>query len=407
LALRHKGLAFTVFLGALSALPPLSIDMGLPGFPALEADLGATPSQATQTLSVFLLGFACGPLLLGPLSDRFGRRPVLLAGLLVFALAGLGCVLAGSPGMLLFWRLVQGIGAGAGATLPFAIVRDLFDGPEARVRMSYVTLVLGVGPIVAPMLGTLVLALGGWRAIYGALGLGGLVLLLVTAWGFAESAPDGRHHSLHPRQILARYGEVLRRRVFLGNALSNAACFGTLFAYISGSPAVLMGQFGVPPGRYSLLFACSAVTLMLGSALSGRLATAHVPGRLASRAALSLTLCSSLLALVLTLSGSLGPASLVACAAIGSFGFGLLAPNATHGALQPMGRMAGAAAAALRSLQMLFGALAGALVGLLYDGRSALSLTATMAGFALLGLVLQLALLPGREPLPEHAPSRG
>ncbi|UPG72555.1 multidrug effflux MFS transporter [Roseomonas gilardii subsp. gilardii] len=407
MAFRHKGLAFTVFLGALSALPPLSIDMGLPGFPALEADLGATPSEATQTLSIFLLGFACGPLLLGPLSDRFGRRPVLLAGLLIFALAGFGCALAGSPGTLLFWRLVQGIGAGAGATLPFAIVRDLFDGTEARLRMSYVTLVLGVGPIVAPMLGTLVLALGGWRAIYGTLGLGGLVLLLVTAWGFAESAPDGRHHSLHPRQILMRYGEVLRRRVFLGHALSNAACFGTLFAYISGSPAVLMGQFGVAPGGYSLLFACSAVTLMLGSALSGRLARAHVPGRLVSRIALALTSCGAVLALLLTLLGALGPASLVPLAAIGSFGFGLLAPNATHGALQPMGRMAGAASAALRSLQMLFGALASGLVGFFYVEGSALSLTAVMAGCALLGLGLQLALLPGREPLPDPTASPG
>jgi multidrug resistance protein len=218
MAIQPAKLSFTIFLGALAALPPLSIDMGLPAFPQVEAQLGASASEVTQTLSLFLLGFATGPLLLGPLSDRFGRRPILLTGLVIFVLAGLGCALATDLRMLLGFRLLQGIGAGAGATLPFAIVRDLFDGVQARMRMSAVTLVLGVGPIIAPLLGASLLMIGDWRLIYAALALGGLLLLAITGFGFRESSPEGKHHSVSPRRMLSSYGHVLSNRTFLGNS---------------------------------------------------------------------------------------------------------------------------------------------------------------------------------------------
>jgi DHA1 family bicyclomycin/chloramphenicol resistance-like MFS transporter len=403
--MRHGNFGFTLFLGALAALPPLSIDMGLPGFPGLQAELGASASEATQTLSLFLLGFACGPIVLGPLSDRFGRRPVLLGGLLVFTLAGLGCALAGSTGMLLFCRLVQGIGAGAGATMPFAIVRDLFEGVQARTRISAVTLVLGVGPVVAPILGAWVVALGSWRLIYALLGLAGLVLLLVTAFGFRESAPDGRHHGLSPRQMLVSYRSVLGDRAFLVNSLLNAFGFGALFSYISGSPEVMMGVYGTSSGLFSLFFGCCAATLTVGALLNGWLSARHVSAHGIMLGANLLTAAAAVAAFLLALFGRLDLAGFVLLMAVSIFGFGMMSPNATHGALQPMGRMAGVASAALRSMQMVVGAIASALVGLLYDGHSALALTGVMAGFALTVVLVQLLFLRPEQVAVARQPS--
>ncbi|MCQ4162717.1 multidrug effflux MFS transporter [Roseomonas sp. GC11] len=394
MAIRPSSTAFTLLLGALAALPPLSIDMGLPGFPALEAELGASPSEAAQTLSLFLLGFATGPLLLGPASDRFGRRPVLLAGLVVYLLGGLACTLAGSTPLLLAGRLVQGIGAGAGATLPFAILRDLFEGHEARLRMTGVTMVLNVGPIVAPILGTAVMALGGWRMIYGTLALGGLALVAAVALGFAETAPASRRPAMSPAALLSGYLGVLRERAFLVPTLLNATGFGTMFAYISGSPAVLMGHMGASGAAYSLMFACSALAAMLGSALSGVLVKRGVSSpRMIQASALVMAVASAGL-VGLSLAGALGMVPFVALAALAVGGYGLLAPNAAHEALVPMGSRAGLATAALRALQMLAGALSGALVGLFYDGRTALALSGVMLAFALAGVLVLL--LPRR-----------
>ena len=404
MALQSNRLTFTIFLGALAALPPLSIDMGLPAFPQVEAQLGASASQVTQTLSLFLLGFATGPLLLGPLSDRFGRRPILLLGLVIFTLGGIGSALSGNIGLLLACRLVQGIGAGAGGSLPFAIVRDLFEGKQARMRMSAVTLVLGVGPIVAPLIGAALLMTGNWRLIYAALAVGGLVLLAVTAFGFAESSPDGKHHGISPRRMLASYRHVLGNRTFLGNSLVNAGAFSAMFAYISGSPSVLMGNLGASDAAYSVLFACSAAAFVVGSALNGVLAAWHVPsGRIVLMANLCLV-AGSCGILGLTLSGELGQESFAALAALSIFGCGLLAPDVAHDALQPMGPQAGVAASALRSMQMLFAAVASALVGALYDGRTALALAGVMTGFAMLGFLVQVTMLRTR-PAGPHAPA--
>lgn len=393
MALQPKTLSFTLFLGAIAALPPLSIDMGLPAFPQVESQFGASASDVTLTLSIFLLGFATGPLLLGPLSDRFGRRPILLAGLLLFALAGLGCALSSSMNMLLAFRLLQGIGAGVGGTLPFAIVRDLFEGVQARMRMSAVTVVLGVGPIIAPLIGAGLLMLGDWRLIYGVLGIGGLLLLIMTAAGFKESFPDGKHHSISPRGMLTSYRQVLRNRIFLGNAIVNAAGFACMFSYISGSSSVVMGNLGASSGMYSILFACSAAGFMLGSGLNAILARRLVNSRVIVLIGNACLLAGSFGILALVVSGTIEPNTFTALAALSIFGSGLLSPNVVHDALQPMGRQAGVASAALRCMQMLAGAAASALVAMFYDGQTALALGGVMATFAVLALVAQLAML--------------
>ena len=179
--LRPHSPLFTVLLGALVTLASFATDMGLPVLDATAASLGVTAATAALTLSVFMVGFATGPLVFGPLSDRHGRRPVLLAAVATFALFGALGAFAQSLGSLLAWRFVMGAGAGTAQVLVLATVRDLFAGAEARARQSYVNLAAGVAPIIAPTLGVWVAAAGGWRAINGALAAGGAVLLAAAA----------------------------------------------------------------------------------------------------------------------------------------------------------------------------------------------------------------------------------
>ncbi|WP_420224033.1 multidrug effflux MFS transporter [Pigmentiphaga litoralis] len=370
--------AFILFLGALAALPPLSIDMGLPGLGQVQESLNATANQATMTLSLFLLGFAIAPLVLGPLADRFGRRPILLWGVAVFTVAGLGCAMAPSIGSLLGFRVLQGIGAGAGAMLPVVIVRDLFTGAQARARMSYVTLVLGIGPIIAPALGAGIMALSGWREIYGALSVAGAIIFVVAFWSFGESAKPGQRSSLRPRDILRNYRNVLSHRIFLDFALVNGLTFAAMFAYISGSPLVLMANMGLSTGAYSVIFAITAGAMVVGSSVNGWAATREMNPKMLFRTAMALLVLSPLLLVVLTLTGSLTVPVLVPLIAVTTFSLGIVMPNSTHGALQPMGRTAGVASAVLRAIQMACGAAASGLVASLYDGKSAIAMTGTM-----------------------------
>ena len=165
MALRPQSLAFTFLIGALAALPPLSIDLGLPALNLLESSLGASHTQAALTLSLFLVGFGLSQLVMGPLSDRHGRRPVMLAGMTLYALAGLGCALSTSIEALLAFRLLAGIGAAGGTTLAMAVVRDSFEGQAGRIKMSQVSMVITIAPIIAPTLGGLLL-FHDWRVIY-------------------------------------------------------------------------------------------------------------------------------------------------------------------------------------------------------------------------------------------------
>ena len=277
--LRRDGLPFTIFLGALSALPPLAIDMGLPGIPAIETTFPDAAGRGALTLSLFLAGFAASPLCCGPLADRFGRRATLLVGLVAFMAAALACTAAPTFPLLLVARLCQGFAAGACVIMPLAIVRDVFHGATARHHLSRITAVLGLAPMLAPILGGWLMTVTDWRGIYAAQGACGLVLLAVTAFGFAETLPAERRRALHPRHLAAGYATVLSDRSFRRNALLYAFGFAAMFSFISGSPAVLMGQLGLSGQTFSLLFALTSCGTLVGSVLSGWLVKHGVPSR--------------------------------------------------------------------------------------------------------------------------------
>lgn len=375
--LRPHSVAFTLLLGSLVTLASFATDMGLPVLAATATSLGVTPGKAALTLSVFMAGFALGPLLFAPLSDARGRRPILLLGSSMFAIFGGLAALSQSLNALLSFRLLMGMGAGACQVTVIAMIRDLFSGTEARVKQSYVNLAAGVAPVIAPTIGVGIATLGGWRAIYGVLGVGGMVLLAMVATQIPESLAQGA-----PRRALAAltsYADVVRHRVTLGYILIIALNFGCLFAYITGSSLVLIGLLGVSRRVYGLLFAVTAFGLMIGALSSARLSRQGVSHARLISWGLGAILVTSLAVLALTFTGWLQVWLLVPIAFIGFIGQGLVRPNATQGALEPMAAIAGVASAVMTGIQTLTGAASSALVAALFNGKSAIAMTTMMA----------------------------
>lgn len=379
-------------LGLLSALPPFGTDAGLPGLPGLQAEFGVGMAQATQTLTLFLLGFAVGPVLFGPLSDRYGRKPVMLFGVALFSVAALGCYLAGSLHTMLVWRVIGGVGAGAAASLPAAIVRDVYRHEQALSRQSYVALVNAVAPLIAPLLGAAVLAFAGWRAIHATLAVVGCVLFLMALLGYAETAPKDSPsaHGNVLRSAVTSYRAVLGDRTYLLSTGLMATTFGTMFAYITGSSAVFMNQLGASPTLYAGLFACTAAGTILGAASNARLSA-----RWGGRRVLACAVIGNVVVTVTLITVALAGRASIPLAALlvvlSNVCAGVIMPSATHAGLRNMGKVAGSAAALQRGLQMVAGSTGGALVGLI-GGMPLLAMALAMGTSAIVALAFLLAM---------------
>ena len=389
---------FIVLLGVLTAMTALSIDISLPALPALTQVFRVGADQAQLTISVFFFGFAGAQLLVGPASDRFGRKPVLLAGLLCYALAGFGCALSESIEALIVFRCLQGMSACVGPVLGRAIVADHFSGPRAAQLLSALTVVLAVTPIVAPLFGGQLLRVFDWHAIFWALGAIGLLLFALVAAFLGESlkarAPDA-----------LRLGPIARN---MGAFLANGQCrvyafivllsFAAQFSYISGFPFVAIEIFGVSPQQYGFFPAATGIALIIGAAVNGRLVMRVPPTTLLTIGLLILVGSGGLLAAVTLLGGGL--AAIFAPLLIFVFGIGLVSPNATAAALQPMAHARGSASSVLGVFQMLGGGLAGWAVNALYDG-TARPMALTIAVLAILALLVRV---PGAWARQAHDP---
>jgi len=384
--------AFTLLLGLLVALPSFGIDMSLPALTSVGAALGVAPERAGLMMSLFMLGFAVAPLFYGPVSDRYGRKPVVVFACTLFAIAGIGCAFARSLPTLLVWRVVQGAGAGASMTITLAIVRDLFEGQAARTRLSYVSIATMVVPTIAPSAGAALLALGGWRVIHAVLGGIGLLLLLAMLIGFTESARLDPANRLVPSVIARNYLRVLMNPLSLGYILINAAAFGALFAYVSGSSLFLINVVGLRPGQFGVVFAATSLGIMAGAFLNGRLSTWGVAPFYPLTAGLVLAVVTATALLLMTLVGWMPLTPVILLLIVCNFAFGLIAPNAMQGAMQPLPQIAGAAGAATGCIQMATAAVVSGLVALLHDQHSALSMTALMSVCSLVALAAYLLL---------------
>jgi DHA1 family bicyclomycin/chloramphenicol resistance-like MFS transporter len=385
---------FVLILGALSSLAPVAIDMNLPALPTLTAVFATSPERVQLTLSVFLLGFGAGQLVHGPTSDRFGRRPVLLAGLVLFAVGGYGSALSGSIGQLVACRLVQGLGAAAGPVLTRAMVRDLFSGAPAARLLSYIALVQGLGPLLAPIAGGFLLALVGWQAIFVAQALAATAILAAVWRWLGESVRARDEAATSAVRLFANYRRFLGSAACLRHAVMIALVFGGLFAYISNSPFVLIQVFGVPREWYGFVFALTALSLMAAAVANGRLVRRFAPAAVL-RVGVVLVAAGSgaMLACAATRTG--GIAGVVLPMMVYVLGFGMVMPNATLGALEPHPDMAGVASSLLGGVQMAGGACMGYAVNALYDG-TALAMAGCVAAMGAL-TVLVHALGPSRR----------
>lgn len=372
---------FTVLIGFLAALPALSIDISAPTLVDLQRDLGTTTTVAGFTLSMFMVGFALGQAAGGILSDRHGRRPLLLSGLVAYAAAAVGCALSPSAAALVAFRFVQGLGAGTCAVLAFAIVEDLFEGDAARSKRSYVTVVFGITPVLAPALGALLANRAGWRSVHEVLAAAGLALLAVIWSGVPESRPAGASRPASQpgfKMPLALWSDYR----FIGLAAVNALSYGCVFAYIAGSPVVVIGLMGLPTTTYAALFASTALALTSGAWTSGRLSRRGVGASAMVGPSLTLSALSATSLLALSFAASI-PAPLLTLLLLATlFCRGMIAPNVQHLAVQRRREQVGTASAVVGVSQILTGALASTAVALFLPSLGQAAVAGCMAVLA-------------------------
>ena len=378
-----------LLLGFLSAVGPVSTDMYLPAFPAIEATYGGIAGSAQITLATWFAGLAVGQISQGVLADRFGRRRPLLAGMLLYTLASCGCALAPSLGVLASLRFVEAIGGSAGMVLTRAIVRDVSEGLAAARMMSRLMLIMGVAPILAPTIGGLILAVGDWHLIFWVCTAYGAIGTLAVALLLPETLPEEARTRLSPGRQAARFGAILRERGFLSHALMGSGTMFAMFAYLGGSPPVFIDLYHLAPPVYGMLFGTCAAAYIVGSqfnpAMLVRFGVRRVV-RLATRSFLAV-------AVTLLVVASLHPGAWYAIA-IPLFCImatqGFIMPNATVGALARHAQHAGSASALMGTMQFVFASVSGLAVGLLADG-TARPMAVLMVAGGLLAMLCDLA----------------
>ncbi len=364
-------------LGLLSAIGPFSIDMYLPGFPAIAADLHTTVAHVSLSLSSFFIGISAGQFLYGPLLDRFGRKRPLYFGLVLYLFASIGCAYAYSANALIFLRLLQALGSCSGMVASRAMVRDLFAVKDNAKIFSLLMLVVGVSPIIAPTLGGYITATFGWQYIFATLALLSILILAAVHFKLPESRQPNPDHSLKPRPIINSFMTIIKEPQFYTYALTGSIASAGLYAYIAGSPYVFMELFKVSEKQYGWIFALIAMGLIGASQLNSVLLKTYTSQQII-RIAL---LCQSLAGLCLfigTLLGWLELFSTIFFIFIFLCCQGFTFPNSSALSLAPFSTNAGSASALMGGIQMSIGAFTSALVSFL-SNHTALPMTGVMA----------------------------
>ncbi|SIQ02379.1 MFS transporter, DHA1 family, bicyclomycin/chloramphenicol resistance protein [Aeromonas sp. RU39B] len=375
-------LVLYLLLGALGGLTPLAIDMYLPAIPALARELGTTIDGAQLTVSAFLAGFAVGQLFYGPMADSFGRKPVIIAGLIMFALASVGCALAETLPQLLLFRVLQAAGGAAGAVVVNALLRDMFEKEAFSRAMSFVILVMTLAPLAAPILGGYITAHGSWQAIFWLLVVVSLAVAVLMMVSIPETLSPERRQPLQLGRVVGNYGRVLKSRPAMGYVLCGAFASAGMFSFLSGSPYVYIEYFGVPTQHYGWLFGLNVLLMMVVTFANSKLVRG-IGSEHMLRHGLMILPVAGIVLVVCSLTGFGGLWGVVIPVMFYVGHISLVGANAMTGLLSHFSQAAGTAAALAGTLRFGIGALAGALVNLV-PPTSPLPMALNIAGCGIL-----------------------
>ncbi len=379
-------LRLAVVLGLITAVGPFAIDIYLPALPSIGKSLAASPEAVQMSLLAFFIPMGLCQLFYGPLSDIVGRRSPILAGLVLFILGCIGCALAPTIEILIACRVVQAIGACAGMVIPRAIVRDLHTGPEATQLMSQLMLVVSISPILAPLTGSLIMGVVGWRGVFGAVAVAGLLGLVLALTQLEETRPpEDRAESSWSKSLVA-YWHLLRDRKFMGLTFAGAFGVSAFFVYLANSSFVLINHYGLSTTAYAMFFALNAVSFFGASQLTGWLAGRFGMTRVLQAGALGFVL--SMVAAPVVMALGLAQLEVMAALLFVGYGFlGLFMPVTGVLALDDHGENAGAASALMGALHSVSGAGVMAVAGRFADG-SPLPMVAGIALCSVLAFAL-------------------
>jgi DHA1 family bicyclomycin/chloramphenicol resistance-like MFS transporter len=356
----------TVLLGALIAVSPFAMDIYLASMPSMTTALATTPAKVQLTLSMYMYGLGVAQLVAGPLSDRFGRRRILISGLVLFVVASFACAAAPSIEVLIAARCVQALSVAVCATVPRALVRDLYSGADAAHMLSLMGIVLGFAPIVAPIIGGQLFVWFGWRASFFFVTVYGVIVLVAVLAGLPETLKEANHRALHPRAMLANFAILLRSRVFVGYGLTSCFAYCGLFAFLAGSSFVFVSVMGSGAQGFGFLFGAVMVGNLTGAAISTRVGRRYGIDRVI-RFATALALVAGVAMAALAWAGVNHPLAIVVPMYFYMVALMMTLPQAMAGGLTPFPAMAGAAASLQQFAQFVMASTAAVIVGLTYD----------------------------------------
>ncbi|WEK60616.1 MAG: multidrug effflux MFS transporter [Candidatus Microbacterium colombiense] len=383
----RRRVLYILLLGALTALGPFTIDLYLPAFPVLEQDFQTTAAAIQLTLTGTMIGFALGQLLVGPLSDKVGRRIPLIVVTALHVLASVGAAFAPSLELLSVARVLMGMGAAAGGVVAMAIVRDLFGGRRLVVMLSRLALVSGVAPVVAPLIGSWLLTLMPWRGIFVVLAAYGVLMLLSTIVFIPETLPVARRQERGGATVLQRYRSVFSDRVFIGVLIIGGMTFSGLFSYLSASPFLFQQTHGLDAQQYGLVFAVNSLGVVLGVQTASRLAARFGPQWVMAYSTAALLIAA--VAIVVTDQLGLGLWGTIIPLFFFMTACGFTFPNVQVLALDRHGKAAGTAASILGATNFGVAGLISPVVGWISKdaGITATTMASVMVGCATIGIL--------------------
>ncbi|MCP3809902.1 multidrug effflux MFS transporter [Paenibacillus sp. Lou8.1] len=393
---QKNSLGFALILATFSALGPFTVDMYLASLPQIAVFFGTSATAVQASLTTSLLGLGLGQLIMGPLSDIYGRRRPLLISMILFILSSIGCAFAPSIEWFMFLRFIQGVAASAGLVISRAIVRDRFSGIEMTKFISLLTMISNVAPLISPTAGSTVMSYSSWLGVFIFLGVLGIGLTGITIWGLKESLPVQQRAPSSLRSLMKNYNSLFQKRYFMGYALVNGILFAGVFAYVAGTPFIYQNIYGVSPQLFSILFALNGLAIILGSQFVKLLAGRVTESRLFLIGLILSFISSAAVLFIVLVHGALS--AMFISIFLFALSIGIIGPISFTLAMESQGHIAGSASAVLGTLQFALGAVTSPLVGIAGE-NSDIPFGIIIFSTSLLSIITYIILVKGIKKL--------